>query len=276
MKKLLLLFLLAAAVFIAYAPAVRNDFVWDDTALVLRDPLIRSWRLIPEGFQHFLFTDASASDFYRPIQRLSYTFDYAVFAFSPTAFHLTSIACHAAAAGALYFFATELLAFLGAAERSRRYVPFIAALAWALHPLHTSAVAYISGRADPLAALFGFAGLYLGLRSLRANGGARWGLIVGAGLALLLSGLSKEAGLIFLAVWLALLALQKNWKALLRASAVVAFILVIYLSLRLPAEHTPPPAAVHPVPLLVRPILVARAFAEYSWLIVYPVHLEMD
>ena len=57
----------------SYAPAVRNGFVWDDTALILRDPLIRSWRLIPEGFQHFLFTDATASDFYRPIQRLTYT-----------------------------------------------------------------------------------------------------------------------------------------------------------------------------------------------------------
>ena len=28
--------------------------------------------------------------------------------------------------------------------------------------------------------------------------------------------------------------------------------------------------------MLVRPILVARAFAEYTWLIVFPVHLQMD
>ena len=75
----------------AYAPAIRNGFVWDDTALILRDPLIRSWRLIPEGFQHFLFTDATASDFYRPIQRLTYTFDYAAFGFRPAGYHVTSI-----------------------------------------------------------------------------------------------------------------------------------------------------------------------------------------
>ena len=58
-----MLLLTVAAV---YAPAALNGFVWDDTALVLRDPLIRSWRLIPEGFNHFLFVDATASDFYRP------------------------------------------------------------------------------------------------------------------------------------------------------------------------------------------------------------------
>ena len=61
--------LILSVVFISYAPAVRNGFVWDDTALILRDPLIRSWRLVPEGFNHFLFTDATASDFYRPLQR---------------------------------------------------------------------------------------------------------------------------------------------------------------------------------------------------------------
>ena len=55
-----------------YAPALRNGFVWDDTALVLRDPLIRSWGLIPEGFNHFLFADATPSDFYRPLQRVTY------------------------------------------------------------------------------------------------------------------------------------------------------------------------------------------------------------
>jgi hypothetical protein len=45
-----------------YAPALRHGFVWDDTALIWRDPFIRSWRLIPEGFNHFLFTDATASN----------------------------------------------------------------------------------------------------------------------------------------------------------------------------------------------------------------------
>ena len=73
MRRLLFAGILLISVLASYAPAVRNGFVWDDTALILRDPLIRSWRLIPEGFNHFLFTDAAASDFYRPLQRLTYT-----------------------------------------------------------------------------------------------------------------------------------------------------------------------------------------------------------
>ena len=276
MRKLVLLLLLSIAVFVVYAPAVQNEFVWDDTALIQRDPFIRSWRLIPEGFQHFLFADATASDFYRPVQRLAYTLEYAAFAFYPTGYHVVSIVSHLAAAVALFFFATELLRSLGVAEQTRRYVPFVVTLIWAVHPIHTSAVAYISGRADPLAAAFGFLGLYLVLRSWRGSGLANWSWMIAAGVAFLLSSLSKEAGLIFLALSLTIPAVQKNSKAVLRASVIVVFVLVTYLSLRLPAEHTPPPPPAHPVPLLVRPILAARAFAEYSWLLVWPVHLQMD
>src|SRR5438093_8946812 len=113
MKKIWAALILIVVVFISYAPAVRNGFVWDDTALVLRDPLIRSWRLIPEGFNHFMFIDATASDFYRPIQRLSYALDYAAFAFAPAPYHITSILWHATAAVALFFLAEELLVSFG-------------------------------------------------------------------------------------------------------------------------------------------------------------------
>lgn len=276
MRKIVPLLLLAAATFAAYAPALRNDFVWDDAALVLRDPLIRSWRLIPESFHHFLFIDATASDFYRPMQRLSYTLDYAINASQPGGYHLTSVACHAAAALALYFFALELLSYFGVAERARRFVPFFVALAWALHPLQSSAVAYISGRADPLAAAFGFLGLFLGLRSLRVTGVALWSFTLGAGAAFLLGSLSKEIGLIFPALWLAILVLRKNWRPILPAVVVTLFVAVFYFSLRLPAEHIPAPVLRSPAPLLVRPILMARAFAEYTWLTVFPLHLQME
>jgi protein O-mannosyl-transferase len=276
MKRLPALLLLTLAIVAAYAPAIRNGFVWDDTALVLRDPLIRSWRLVPEGFQHFLFTDATASDFYRPLQRALYTAEYAAFAFAPAGYHVISIACHVAGAFAFFLFATELLRLFGAAERGRGLVPFVASLVWAVHPLHTSAVAYISGCADPLASAFGFAGLYCALRSLRTSGRSMYALTIAAGAACLLSGLSKEAGLVFPALWLAILLLQKNRRAIARAAIMILFVFVSYLSLRLPAEHVPPPPATNPMPLLVRPIIFARAVAEYTGLIGLPITLRME
>jgi tetratricopeptide (TPR) repeat protein len=275
-KKIFPALFLAAMVFAVYAPALRNGFVWDDTALILRDPLIRSWRLIPEGFQHFLFTDATASDFYRPIQRLTYTLDYAAFAFRPAGYHLTSILCHLAAALALLLLGDELLGLFGVEERKRRSIALCAALAWAIHPVHTSAVVYISGRADPLAAAFGFLGLYSAIRSSRATGANRWILLIAAGALFFLSALSKETGIAFLLLWATILLLRKRWTEFLLATGVVIFVAVTYLSLRLPAEHVPAPALHAPAPLLVRPIVAARAFAEYAGLVLLPINLHMD
>src|SRR6266571_4683239 len=189
MKKSFAVLLIAGAVFISYAPALRDGFVWDDAALVLRDPLIRSWRLIPEGFNHFLFVDATASDFYRPLQRLNYTLDYAAFAFRPGPYHLSNVLWHSAAAIALLFFASEFLVAFGMQPRTSRLIAFFAALVWAIHPVQSAAVVYVSGSADPLAGTFGFLGLFLLLRGVRVIGTRKLLFLITAGAALLLSAL---------------------------------------------------------------------------------------
>ena len=276
MKKIWAVLILLAAVFISYAPAVRNGFVWDDTALILRDPLIRSWRLVPEGFNHYLFVDATASDFYRPVQRFSYTIDYAFVGFGPALYHVTSILWHGLAAIAMFFFAEELLATYKIERPRSRLIALIATLAWAIHPVQSAAVAYISGRADPLAATFGLWGLFLLLRGSRSLGSRKVFFFCGAGVSLLFSAFSKEAGLIFPIIGALLFLLKCNWRDLWKSTAIAAFVGAIYLALRLGAEHQPAPQFTPPPPLLVRPIIVARAVAEYAGLIVFPLNLHMD
>jgi tetratricopeptide (TPR) repeat protein len=275
-KKILAVLSILLAVAVTYAPSLRDGFVWDDTALILRDPLIRSWRLIPEGFNHFLFTDATASDFYRPIQRLTYTLDYAASAFRPGLYHLTNLIWHALAALALLVLAQELLLALGVVDRKRQLIAFLAALVWAVHPINSAAVIYVSGRADPLAAAFGFFGLYLVIRSLRSVGTKKTLLLAAALGAFLLSALSKETGLIFPALAIAFLALQKNWTDMWKTVAVAVLVSATYFGLRYAAEHHPPPVLSAPVPVLVKPIVISRAVAEYAGLVLFPWNLHMD
>ncbi len=275
MKKIIAPLLLIVCAIGAYLPALGNDFVWDDQALILRDPLIRSWQLVGEGFAHFLFTDAAASDFYRPLQRLSYTFDYAVFFNAPWGYHLVSILWHAAAAVALFYFGVEFFGRCTFSRAQARTTSFLGALVWALHPVQSAAVVYVSGRADPLAAAFGFLGLYLALRMERADGNARWGFGLTAGLAFLASALSKEMGLLFLLVLLVIFLVRPRRASWLGATALIGAVLLAYVSLRLPAEHWPPPPG--PVrPLLVRPILGSRALAEYTGVLLFPWRLHME
>ncbi len=264
------LFLIIAATFLVYWPAQRNGFVWDDHALILRDPLIRSWRLIPEGFRHFLFLDATPSNFYRPLQRLTFTADYALWDVLPRGYHLTSIYAHLAAAIALYFLAEKMIAPVA----SKRWAGGIALL-WAIHPLHTSAVTYVAGRADPLAAFFGFSALVLGLVSL--DGGKRARLVTAAAaLSFLAALLSKESGVFALIVWLIILAWQRVPRSVwVKWGGLSAAVLAVYCALRFSAEKVPPPPGKTPT-VSERPILAARALAQYAELFVAPLTLQME
>ena len=276
MNKKVALFLLVLFSLAAYAPALRNGFVWDDQALILRDPLIRSWRLIGEGFTHFLFTDASASDFYRPLQRLSYTLDYAVFFLSPMGYHLVSILWHAAAAIALFLFRGGISRDLqdgnrcaGFGSRSwRRWsgrcircrarpssTSPVAPIRWRRHlvSLRSSWRCACSGREEPGSVSLGF----------------------GAGFCFLASALSKEMGLIFLLVWLIIFFAQRPRRPLLGAIGLVAGVSIAYLSLRLPAEHFRRRAA-SPARFSLGRSSSSRAVAEYAGLLLFPWRLHME
>jgi len=256
-----------AAAFLVYLPSLWNGYVWDDSALIQRDPFIRSWRLIPEGFRHFLFTDATASDFYRPIQRLTYTWDYAWYSFRPEGYHFTSILIHALAGVFLFLFVEQLLTVLDHPKRIAWSL--VVALIWVIHPLYTSAICYISGRADPLAAMFGFCGLWLALRFTRAASAL-------AALMFFFAILSKENGAIFLPLCLALLIVLKRPRAAITRWFVVCLLIAgAALALRLSAEHIPPPPQT-PLAWTARPIVALRAFAEYAGLFLAPVHLHME
>src|SRR5207247_9069930 len=150
-QRMIICALLVVLIFAAHAPALRTTFVWDDTALVLRDPLIRSLRLIPEGFQHFLFVDATPSNFYRPVQRLTYTLEYWAFAFRPAPYHLTNILLHAATAIALFLFVLAFFRLYRVDERKSPGVAAIASLAWALDRLYSGFIYYVSVAAVSLA-----------------------------------------------------------------------------------------------------------------------------
>src|SRR5207244_13615564 len=96
-------------------------------------------------------------------------------------FHLTNVLLHAASGVLLYFLLRQLFASLFLRRvsivvraRALRRLPWISlaaffvALIWAVHPVHSAAVDYISGRADSLAFLFASAGWLLLLRAQRS------------------------------------------------------------------------------------------------------------
>ncbi len=163
------LLLLVAGAIAVHLPALSGQLIWDDNYLVGENPFFRSPILSLEVFRHYLFLD-SFSGHYRPVQNLSYMLDYLLWNGDPWGYHLSNTVWHASAGVLLFFLLRRLTAAWGSTERQKLYLEtgsYLVALVWTLHPVHSAAVDYISGRADSLAFAFS-AGAWL---DLSARGG---------------------------------------------------------------------------------------------------------
>jgi protein O-mannosyl-transferase len=145
-----------AAAFAVYTNALGNGFVWDDGNLVVGNPLIKRFAELGNLLTSPLQLN---TQYFRPVQGLTFLLDYQVFGPRPAGFHLTSIVIHAAVGVLLYLFAARLF--------DDGVAALFAALLFVVHPVHTEAVTYVSGRSDPLGALFLLAALWWFLEPAR-------------------------------------------------------------------------------------------------------------
>ena len=270
---------LLAAVLAIYAPSLNAQFLWDDLSLVRDNLLIRSPRLGLEVFRHTLF--GGSSNFYRPTQTLTFLADYWLWALNPYGYHLTSILIHAANAWLLFLVLRRILpAMLGRAASGDRadWTALAVALVWAVHPVHSAAVAYVSGSADSLAMLCCLSAVLLCERALRAAGsGPRGWLAAGAFVCLVFGLCAKEIAGVWLLLYLGyLFALRPGtdrrtgW--IVAAAGVAA--VGVYLGLRHLAPAPPVPTTLPPMPS--RWLLMIRALGDYGSLMLFPVKLFME
>ena len=160
-KKGIFLILVTLAFFslVPYSNAPLNDFVYDDRTLIVDNPTIKSIKNIGTALRHDYWwgTDLSYSGLYRPVTMISYVINHHFSGNSPFSFHMVNVVLHLVAV-LLVFYCVRLL-FEG------MIVPFVSALLFAVHPIHTEAVTGVVGRAEILAAIFFLGALCLYIRS---------------------------------------------------------------------------------------------------------------
>ena len=147
---LLTLFLI---VFVVYGPSIHAPFVWDDEEMVVANPIIRSLDNISVAFKSSAFGDASASkSFYRPLQIMSYSLDYALWSLNPFGYRLTNILIHCFTMLGLFMIMSRF--------KWHPLLVFLMTAIWCVHPIGIEAVTYISGRGDALFMCFGVWSIY--------------------------------------------------------------------------------------------------------------------
>lgn len=156
---------LALATLVAYAPALRGGFVWDDRVLldaeVLSgaDGLRRIW-LEPSSLEEH-------EDHYWPLVYTTFWLERALLGrFDPVEMHIVNVLLHAANALLLL----RVAARLGLRAPART----AAAAIFALHPVHVESVAWIIERKDLLSTLFYLAAADSFLNFRERGGRSAW------------------------------------------------------------------------------------------------------
>lgn len=144
-SRVLHILLLTIITVLVYANSVGGDFVYDDKAMISAYDLVKDVGNVPKAFVSATSVYGNVN-YYRPIQTVTYITDYFLWGDFPQGFHLSNVLIHIAAVLLLYFFIGRLFV--------SRAVAFVAAGMFSVHPVNTTVVSYIAGRADSLLCVF--------------------------------------------------------------------------------------------------------------------------
>ena len=273
---ILVLLVICAVCFLAYFNSLTNPFIWDDQALVVNNTLIRSPQNLGLSFTNDLFFgETSGSNYYRPLQTISYIFDYYFWRLNPLGYHLSNIILQIGVSFLFFLLAFSLSANLPVAAS--------AAILFAVSPVHTEVVTYISGRAETLMGFFAILALLLFIRSQKKESN-QCGLFYFLSLvSFILSLLSKELAVVFPLIicgYIFYFLRHKLKERYYFLKTIFAFfaVLLIYLFLRFPVFNfaTLGVSAVAKFAWYVRLSVLPKIVFTYFKLLILPLGLHMS
>jgi Tfp pilus assembly protein PilF len=270
-----LIALLLLLAILPYANTLQNGFVYDDNNEVLTNPYIRSFAHVGDIFSTRILAHLGArgaTNYYRPISIFGFLICYKLFGLLPYGFHLANLLLHALIVCVLFGLTKRLL--------QDQWLAFAAAAIFALHPIHTESVAWVSGVTDLELAVFYLGTFWFFLASARPQGArselAQLGMVGSFILALL----SKEQ-----AVTLPLTAMvyehfyrgdraTTTWRQKVSRYGALWLLVVVYVLFRIRFFGAFAPVLLTRNVSWYEAILSTAPLAgEYLWKMIWPVHL---
>jgi tetratricopeptide (TPR) repeat protein len=208
--------LLVAVILAVYYPAVISGIhPIDDPGIIAKysaSPSLSNILLPGNGY------------YYRPMVAFSFFLDNWLWGMEPSTMHLENILLHITNVLLVFFISMRIAARYR--ERSL-FIPVLASLLFALHPLNVEAVSWIAGRTDPLAASFILSACFFWLCWLDDP---KWQYAVCTSFLFGLGILTKESALAFLPVSLLLVLVWPGLSAkrrLIAAGGIVISVAVV-------------------------------------------------
>jgi hypothetical protein len=279
--------LICLAGLLIYSHTIGNDYALDDGIVLLENRYtLQGIKGIPalltrDSFAGFLGEEKAllAGGRYRPLSLVSFAVEYAIFGKNPALSHAFNIFFYLAGLVITYILLQKL-------EGNKfSFMPLLATFIFALHPIHTEAVANIKGRDELLSWFFIALGWALSLNYIREK---RKLWLMGSGISLFLALLSKENGI------MALFFFPLSWKLVKKENSepipyrallsALGLSVLVYLGMRLNAIGWPASGSstdilnypFYQTPLLTKWATIAVVLLKYLQLLVFPYPLSFD
>lgn len=237
------LILLVLATLAAYANAWPDNLTFDDKAFAASE---RFSGLSLSDISRFFTEDlwaasGSATGLYRPLLLVTIAMDAYLYGDWAAGYHLTNILLHLLVTILVYGFIRQLLLIRGSQSPLSNHAALLAAMVFAVHPVHAEVVNSIFNRSGLLVSVGVIGGLWWFLRTMQSQPIKAW---KGLALIYLFVLMCKESGVILpgLAVALLWLFTPGNWRDHFRQSIPVLWLLIplgVYFALRANALDVP-------------------------------------
>ncbi len=172
---LLALVLCALLAAVAYANSLDNDFALDDGHSIQSNPWIRSLVHVPRYFvDAATFSTLRTNVDYRPLLQTSYAVNYAISGYDVRGFRIANLLIHVVVSLSIFLLGRRLLgsrapfALPGLSPGAGDAASLAAAVLFAVHPVGSGCVNYISARSSGLTAALVLPAVVVYLRALAA------------------------------------------------------------------------------------------------------------
>lgn len=277
MTNALSIILIAAACFIVYRNSFDNQFVFDDNIQIKDNTILRKpgsyADIVTHSLTHFC-EPKSEGQFYRPLQSLTLLADYNRGKLDPRGYHMTNTLLHLTVCLLLFYMLLSITKIPAVAG--------LAALLYTVHPIHTEAVTYISGRADSLSSIFLLLMLIFQERYWRAAGSSKPAFYVLMVFCFIAGLLSKELAIAFPLLLLFHEYCLRDKQGFFRfkpkdLAFYVPLILTAIIWLVIKNNIIPTRVMIkYPAPLDARLIMACMSIANYTLLSFVPMNLHME
>jgi hypothetical protein len=172
----------SALTVLVFYPVLYSYFVTDDLRLIYISSPLSTNNIL----DFFTSSGGFFAGFYRPLVRLAFFIDYSIYHLNPIGFHITNLLFHMANTIMVFYFTRHLT--------GEEITGWVAAFIFAVQPLHTEAVSWISGRSDLIFSLFYLLASICFLKYISKEGKKKVFLALSS-FFFILSLLSKEAAI---------------------------------------------------------------------------------